>query len=169
MSDNAAAPLEELLKQLNAKQVRKAMRGAYGAAARKATKIARTKLSSKGVKVQGLRSDWEKGIRPYVYSGLGGFMVTVKGVKGKSMHVNRRLDKKPVLMWLEDGTDKRRTKSASKFWRRKRSGHNTGAVTKALHVLSESESAMLSVVESDLGSEIEKKATNIIKKAGLKV
>ena len=168
MSDNAAQPLEDMLKLMDSRQIRKTMRGAYGAEARKVVKIARSHLASKSIEVRGSQADWAKGIRPYVYSGIGGFMVTVKGIKGKSMHVNRNLDKKPILMWAEDGTKRRHTKTATRVWTRKRKRHYTGSMP-AIHVLAETEEAMRSNVETDIGAELEKKAIKIIKKSGLDI
>ena len=167
-NDNATYPLEQLIKQLTPAQLRKAMRSAYGAEARKAAKIARAKLATKDIHVKGLQSDWEKGIRPLVYSRNGGFMVTVKGIKGKSMHVTRRLWQKPVLMWAEDGT-KRRHPSRPSTWKKGGKGKHYAGKMPAYHFIAESEAEMRTLVESDLNSELEKKAERIVRKCGLTI
>lgn len=68
----------ELLKSLTPRQIRNSIRNAYRREANDIRKIAVQKLRSSGLKVRGNSSDWEKGIRAYVYSRGGGFMVTVK-------------------------------------------------------------------------------------------
>lgn len=153
-----------LLREMTPKQIRAAVKGAYRAEAKKARAIAVRNLSSSGLDVQGNRSDWQKGIRSYIYRNGGGFMITVKarGSKdgGKSMHVNRFGFKKPILMWAEEGTKPRKTKSnggshARTFVRRLRKGHATGSMP-AYGFLARSAPEMYRTVEQDLYGEVEK-------------
>ena len=108
---------KELAGQLNARQIRNSLKRAYRKEAKKAVAIARGSLRASGLKVEGNRADWERGVRSHIYSRGGGFLVTVKGrqasKRGKeaSMHANRYYAKTgrklPILMWAEDGTRER--------------------------------------------------------------
>ena len=90
---------DELLREMNGTQIKKSLRGAIRAEARKSQKIAQGKLSTSGLQVKGNTSDWKKGIRVRIYPDNkgAGFMVTVKaraasrktGMGEKSMHENR--------------------------------------------------------------------------------
>ena len=105
---------QDLLRQMDGKEIKKSLRSAVRAEARKAQKIAQSHLETSGLQVQGNTADWKKGIRTYIYNPnkATGFMVTVKaraasrktGKGEKSMHQNRKGFKKPVLMWAEEGT-----------------------------------------------------------------
>lgn len=102
------------MRQMDGKEIKKSLRSAVRAEARKAQKIAQSHLETSGLQVQGNTADWKKGIRTYIYNPnkATGFMVTVKaraasrktGKGEKSMHQNRKGFKKPVLMWAEEGT-----------------------------------------------------------------
>ena len=158
----------ELSKQLEPKQIRNALKRAYRAEAKKAVDVARQSLASSRLKVKGNTADWKKGIRSHIYSRGGGFMVTVKARAGKNekgMHVNRKGIKKPVLMWAEEGTTWRKTRSRSKFFVRKRKGHNTGKMP-AYGFLKRAEPMMYNTVEQDLFPEVEKAVRKVAAKAG---
>ena len=96
-----------LLKQMDGKEIKKSLRSAIRAEAKKAQKIAQDKLAATDLQVQGNTADWKKGIRTYIYNPnrATGFMVTVKaraasrktGKGEKSMHQNRKGFKKPVF------------------------------------------------------------------------
>lgn len=122
--------LQKLFAELEPKRRVQALRGAFrkeGNALRKAA-IANLR--------QSIRSDkeMEKGVRTIVFRKKGGFRVTVgtkaaskKTGKGEAgYHVNRRGQKKPVLIWAELGTKRRSTKTRTKIFTRKRRSHNTG-------------------------------------------
>ncbi len=78
--------------------------------------------------------DLEKGVRAIVFKSKAGFRVTVgtkaanKSGKGEAgFHTNWQGLKKPVLMWAEDGTKERKTKSSGgRRAKRKRAAHSTG-------------------------------------------
>lgn len=121
--------LQKLYEALDPKRREKALRRAFR---REATRVRRSAVN----RLQGsIRSDrdLESGIRALVFKRKAvGFRVTVgtKRVKrtGKEFgfHKNRRGLKKPVLIWAEEGTKPRRTKTATKIFARSRKGHNTG-------------------------------------------
>lgn len=162
----------ELAKQLSQKQIRSALKGAYRREANKAVKIARKHLHSSGMQVKGNQADWDKGIRPYVYSRGGGFLVTVKArAKSKrssreaGMHTNRYGVKKPILMWAEEGTRYRKTKSKTKVFVRMKKGHLTGKM-KAYGFMDKATPEMYRSVEQGLFPELEKAVKRQAKKAG---
>ena len=113
---------QELAKAMDARQLRNALKGAYRRQAKEAVKTARGKLRATGMRVEGSRSDWEKGIRSHVYSRGGGFLVTVKGNRGKSMHKNRRGRALPILQWAEEGTRQRYSGPGRRHYEWSRSG-----------------------------------------------
>lgn len=163
----------ELLKSLTPRQIKNSVKRAYRKEADKACKIAVQKLRSSGLKVRGNSSDWEKGIRSHIYSRGGGFMVTVKargvnkqGRGEKGMHKNRTGLKKPVLMWAEEGTTVRKTKSKTKIFVRKRKGHDTGAMPKC-GFLESVAPEMSRSVETGLFPEIEIAVNKVAQKAGI--
>lgn len=173
---------ENLLRQMNGKQIKKSMRGALRAEARKAQKIAQSKLQTSGLQVRGDTADWKKGIRTRIYpdnKGMG-FLVTVKaraasrktGTGEKSMHKTyqsiKKPDKygpKPVLMWAEEGTKIRKTKTQTKWGFRKRKGHSTGRMD-AYGFMEDATPEMFQSVEAGLVPEVEKAVTKVAKKCG---
>ena len=166
---------DELLRQMNGTQIKKSMRGAIRAEARKAQKIAQSRLASSGLQVKGNNADWKKGIRTRIYpdnKGMG-FMVTVKaraasrktGTGEKSMHVNRFGIKKPILMWAEEGTQSRKTKTQTKWFVRQRKGHKTGKMG-AYGFLEDSAPEMFAAVEAGLTPEVSKAVEKVARKCG---
>lgn len=165
---------DDLLRLMNASQIKKSMRGALRAEARKARKIAQNKLAGTGLQVKGDSSDWKKGIRTRIYpSNKGtGFMVTVKAIAAnrksgveKSMHTNRFGVKKPILMWAEEGTKKRKTKTQTKWGLRKRKGHSTGRM-KDYGFMEAATPEMYRSVENGLVPEVEKSVMKVARKCG---
>lgn len=176
----------DLLKQLDRKQIKRALKGAYRKEANNAVKIARRHLHSSGMQVKGNKADWDKGIRTYVYSRGGGFLVTVKArakskrnSKEAGMHANRQYGKpykrgplkgvprketkKPILMFAEDGTRLRKTRTNTTYWPRK--GHSTGQMRK-YGFLEKATPEMFRSVEQGLQPELEKAVEKQAKKAG---
>ncbi len=166
---------DDLLRQMNGTQIKKSMRGAIRAEARKAQKIAQGKLLSSGLQVRGSTSDWKKGIRTRIYPDNkgAGFMVTVKaraasrktGKGEKSMHENRFGFRKPILMWAEEGTKNRSTKSQTKWFVRKKKGHSTGRM-RAYGFMEAATPGMFRSVEAGLLPEVEKAVWKVAKKCG---
>ena len=66
----------DLLRQMTPRQIRNSVKRAYRALSKEAVKVAQQKLASSGLKSSG--GDLKKGIRAFVYSRGGGFLVTVK-------------------------------------------------------------------------------------------
>lgn len=125
--------LQRMFAELEPRRRMQAMRGAF----RKGANAVR-KAAVGNLRQSGLRSDrdLEKGIRRIVYKQKAGFRVTV-GTRirmakvfreNAEFHRNRRGKLKPVLMWAEGGTEYRYTKSRTKFWKRARRSHATGAM-----------------------------------------
>lgn len=160
----------ELLRQMTPKQIRNSVKRAYRAVSKEAVKVAQRNLAASGLKSSG--GDLKKGIRSYTYSRGGGFLVTVKaraanrqGKGERGMHTTRKGIKKPILMWAEEGTAKRYTKSKSKWFVRSRSGHSTGKMP-AYGFLESAEPAMFSLVEQKLTPEVEKAVEKVARKCG---
>lgn len=183
----------QLAKELTPRQMRNALRQSYRAEAKKALSIARKHLHKSGLKVEGNKSDWDKGIRSHIYSKGGGFMLTVKarranskGKGEKSMHQTRKGFKKPILMWAEEGTEMRKAKATRwryefsgnwKLWARHGSGYrpkkkkvysdgqDRGRM-KAYGFLDKATPEMFQSVESDLGMEVNAAVEKVAKKCG---
>ena len=104
-------------------------------------------------------------------------MITVKPRKanrknskgGKSMHENRYYRKTgrcfPILKWMEEGTNMRKTKSKTKFFIRRKKGHSTGRL-KTYGFLDKATPEMFRTVETDLGSEVGIAVEKVAKKCG---
>lgn len=183
----------QLAKELSPRQMRNALKRSYRTEAKKALAVARRKLHESGLHVEGNKADWDKGIRSHIYSKGGGFMLTVKarranysGKGEKSMHQNRKGFKKPILMWAEEGTQKRQAKSKGwhyeqtgswKLWARhgaaykprkrkiRHGGLNRGQMG-AYGFLEKATPEMYQVVEADLGVEVGAAVEKVAKKCG---
>lgn len=183
----------QLAKELSPRQMRNALKRSYRTEAKKALAVARRKLHKSGLHVEGNKADWDKGIRSHIYSKGGGFMLTVKarranhnGKGEKSMHQNRKGFKKPILMWAEEGTQKRQAKSKGwhyeqtgswKLWARhgtaykprkrkvRYGGLNRGQMG-AYGFLEKATPEMYQVVEADLGVEVGAAVEKVAKKCG---
>jgi len=157
---------DDVARTMDAKTLRKAVRKGYRKASNEALRIARQRLTTSGLKVRGNRSDWEKGVRAYIYSRGGGFMVTVKGRKTpeRSMHTNARGKKKPILMWAEDGTKARKRRLSMK-----QSGKRTASTghMRPYHIVEDTAPAMFRKVEEVLLPELEKSVYQTAAKVGL--
>ena len=172
---------DNILKQLSPKQLEKALRRGYSHTAGRARKVAVEHLRSSGLSVRGNQGDWAKGIRSYVYDNGWGFMLTVKprkakkaGGKGeKGMHVNRYGKTKPILMWAEDGTQKRkrggrRLRTGSGKNRRVYAvmgGKSTGAMP-AYHFMQKADAPARKLVYQYTNKDVEDALTKAAKKAG---
>ena len=118
--------LWEMYAQLSPAKRRTALKGAFRRCGNEVRKVALTNLRA-AVHPQGDRRDFEKGVRLIMFKQSAGFRVACSyDPKTKEgAHTNRHGLRKPVLMWLEDGTAQRATKSRSG-----RTGHNTGRITR---------------------------------------
>lgn len=164
---------QELLRQMNGTQIKKSMRSAVRRVAAQAQKTAQGELLASGLKVKGDAADWKKGIRTRLYPDRmgAGFLVTVKaraasrktGGGEKSMHKNRFGQKKPVLMWAEEGTAERRT--SGRGFLRRRKGHGTGRMG-AYRFMEAATPEMFRQTESGLLPEVEKAVKKVAAKCG---
>ena len=182
-----------LLRQMDGKEIKKSLRGAIRAEAKKAQKIAQSYLGTSGLEVKGNTGDWKKGIRTYIYnpSKATGFMVTVKaraasrktGKGEKSMHQNRKGFKKPVLMWAEEGTLQRKrggkrvrannahntAKAQGRIggaWQYVRRGGISTGKMQPYGFLEKATPEMFQAVEAGLTPEVGKAVENVAKKCG---
>lgn len=111
--------LYRLFEQLDYKVRRKALKGAFQRAANKVKRTAIANLRGTGINHAG---ELSRGIRAVVFKRQAGFRVTVgtkKGKKGgkgeRGMYMTRNQGKKPVLIWVEEGTVSRRVKTKTRI------------------------------------------------------
>ncbi|MBQ6577216.1 MAG: HK97 gp10 family phage protein [Bacteroidales bacterium] len=176
--------LEKLFGELSEKERVKALKGAFRKGANRFRKAA----------IQDLRSsvnsnrEMEKGVRALVFKKTAGFRVTVgtkmKRSKGKVVtagyYANRQVRKnpskyspKPVLLWFEDGTRPRRTKSnggkhTRLFAERSRASHGTGRIDAAKFMVT-ARDRVASGITDDLHNDIQEYVIRTAKKHGCKV
>ncbi len=159
-----------MLKQLDAKTIKKTLKKAYRRLAKAGTDIVGRKVDAAGINVKGNKSDWKKGIRSFIYGRGSGFLVTVVPHRTKGYHKNRRYDKTgrelPILMWLTDGAGAlgmgRKTKG-----RGQRRAHSTGYV-KAGGFIDRAQPEVQTRVMAEMPKEIEAAVMKAAEKAGLK-
>lgn len=191
MEQEVTKPLSQLMKELTPRELRKGLKAGYRQTAKKARKVALRYLHASSLQVKGNKSDLDKGLRAYIYSRGGGFLLTVnarranKSGKGeKGMHENRHGKKKPVLMWAEEGTKKRQRKGRTisirhgiygthrsekvKYWRERRrvDGIDTGAMP-AYGFLEKATPEVTQVVEEELSAQIKESVEKVARKSGL--
>lgn len=118
--------------------------------------------------------DMTKGVRAIVFKRKAGFRVTVgtkranKNGKGEAgYHTNRQGLKKPILIWAEDGTEQRRTKTKTKIYTRARKGHPTGRMQRYAF-MDKTRRETLSKVTDNLHNEIAESVVRIANKYGCK-
>lgn len=163
--------LQRLFEELTPKRRAQAIKGALRRAANTIRRVAVNNLRSS----LNSNRDLERGVRAMVWKRQAGFRVTVgpkaasrktgKGERG--YHTNRRGLKKPVLMWAEDGTDSRRTKSKTRIFTRSRKGHSTGRM-KRYGFMARTKSETAANVTSMLHTEIINNVKRVARKYGCK-
>ena len=176
--------LEKLFADLSDKERVKALKGGFRKSAAKVRNAAVSDLRS------GMSSNrnLEKGVRSIVFKRTAGFRVTVGtkmkrsksrngwiGVAGfyENRQVRRNPSKyspRPVLIWAEDGTGQRRTKSNSgrhtrMFGTRSRSSHPTGAI-KPVRFMVSAKNKVASSVTSDIHENVKDYVVKVAKKHG---
>lgn len=161
--------LSKLLFELEPKKRIQAVKGAFRKAANKVRKQAVANLRQSGINAN---RDLEKGIRRIVYKKKPGFRVTVgtkkankQGNGEQGFHINRKGLKKPILIWAEEGTKERKTRSRSKFFVRKRKGHLTGRMKK-YGFMEKTQRDMKDKVTEDLRLAMEESIIKTVKKYG---
>lgn len=158
-------PFMEVYEALNLKEQRKAMRGALRREANKLKKAAVSNVAASGLG-RGTRQSIAKSIRTRVYPRSPGFMVTVKPFRKKGYHLTRTGKEKPVLMWAEDGTAFRKTKTQTKFFIRKKKGHSTGRM-KPYRFMKKTEDTGMQDIENDLFQAFQSNLEKALKKKNL--
>lgn len=156
--------LQHLFAEMDVKQRMRTMRGAFR---REANNVRKTAINNLRSSLNSNR-DLEKGIRAIVFKQKAGFRVTVgtkrankQGKGERGFHVNRFGQKKPVLIWAEDGTNDRFTKNGTKWGKRQRSSHWTGRMRRYAFMETTQDQVEGQVTE-DLHKEV---SDNIIKQA----
>lgn len=160
-------PFNGVFRALSLKDQRKALRGAMRREGNRLKKQAADNLRASGIG-QGTKQSLSKGIRLRVYpEDYGaGFMLSVKPHKKQGYHTNRKGKEKPVLMWAEDGTEYRKTKTKTKFFVRKRKGHVTGRMKRYGFIRKTDEQAT-QVVEQNLFTDFQGNIEKAARKQGL--
>ena len=159
---------DELLKEMDAKDIKRTWRSAYRRVGKLVAQPARDALAS------AIRhgSAMAKNIRVRVWPKGYGFSVTVKP-HGKQGYYRRSQDgrEKPVAMWAQEGTVERHErhggkgvfKTADGFKTMK--GNRTGKM-KGYHFLEASEKQGPSIVEREMYPELEKETEKRLRKLG---
>jgi hypothetical protein len=160
-------PFKDVYQALDLAEQRKAMRGAMRREGNNLKKLAAANLQGSGLG-QGTKQKLAKGIRMRVYPARfgSGFMISVKPGKGKGYHKNRRGLEKPVLLWAEDGTKYRKTKTRTKIFARKRKGHSTGRMRR-YGFMRKTEEQAPQIVEQNLFADFQKNLEKAARKKGL--
>lgn len=158
--------LMKLFAELSPKNRARAIKGALRRAANKVRKAAISKLRSSIHSNKQL----ERGVRAIVFRGKIGFRVTVgsKNTKKRGKQESRSKKEKSkdhILIWAEDGTKERKTRSESQIFKRRRAGHNTGRM-KRYGFMDSTQKEVSDSVTSDLHNEIINSIQKTAKKYG---
>lgn len=163
--------LQRLFAELEPKRRSQALRGGFRKAANNVRKKAVANLR------EAIRTDkdLEKGVRAIVFRRTAGFRVTIgtkkAGKKGKGeagMHTNRQGLKKPVLIWAEEGTKARTTKSGGgKRAARLRAAHSTGSMPR-FGFMAKTKNEVRDSVTADMRNMVTENVERIAKKYGCK-
>jgi len=166
--------LQRLFAALTPGQRLKALRGALR---REANRVRRIAVNNLRGSIGGDR-EMERGIRAVVFKRKAGFRVTIgtkragkNGKGGKGYYISRRrrgkpgATGKPVLVWAEEGTAARCTKSKTRIFTRSRKGHPTGRMKRYGFMRKTREEVRGSVTDS-LHNEIVNSINKTAKKYG---
>lgn len=157
-----------LVNSLEPAQVRRLLKKGYRKTADRVRQTALGGLHGINVDVQGDRTDWDNSLRTHIYSGGGGFLLTVRARAGKrgsgagelGMHKNRFFGKTkrklPVLQWIEHGTRERKTRGL------KRKSHSTGTIN-GQHFLRRMEPGLVQIVENETMKDLHKVLSDVAK------
>lgn len=164
------ANLQRLFAEMDAKQRLKALKGAFR---KEANRVRKTALNNLRGSIR-TDKDMEKGVRAIVFKQKAGFRVTIgtkratkAGGKEYGFHKNRQGLKKPILIWAEEGTEERRTKSKTRIFVRSRKGHPTGRM-KRYGFMRQTRDEVADSVNDSLHNEIVTSVTKIAEKYGCK-
>lgn len=163
--------LQRLFAELEPRRRTQALKGGF----RKAAGHVRKKAVGNLRQAIHTDKDLEKGVRAIVFRQTAGFRVTIgtkkSGRNGKGeagMHTNRRGLKKPVLIWAEEGTKTRTTKSGGgKRAARYRAAHSTGSMPR-YGFMAKTRDEVSGTVTEELRRDIADNVERIAKKYGCK-
>lgn len=161
--------LQQLFAELEPRRRLQAIKGGFRRETNKVRKVAVNNLRNS---VQS-NKDLEKGVRSIVFKRKAGFRVTVgtkragKNGKGEAgFYTNRQGLKKPVLIWVEDGTKERKTKGkGGKRALRKRPARRTGRM-KRYGFMTWALNSVRDTVTSDIHDMVAENVSKIAKKYG---
>lgn len=164
------ANLQRLFAEMDAKQRLKALKGAFRKEANRVRKTALNNLRGS------IRTDrnMEAGVRALVFKSTAGFRVTIgtkkstkSGGKDYGFHTNRQGLKKPILIWAEDGTKDRHTKTKTRIFTRARKGHATGSM-KRYGFMRKTQAEVKDSVTDNLQKELINNVKKVAEKYGCK-
>lgn len=160
--------LQRLFVELEPKQRLKALKGAFR---KEAGRVRKTAINNLRDSIRSDR-DLEKGVRAIVFKKQAGFRVTIgtrkanKSGKGEyGFHKNRQGLKKPVLIWAEEGTKQRKTKTQTKIFKRSRKGHPTGRM-KRYGFMRQTRDEVMGSVTANIHKDVIDSVTKTAKKYG---
>ena len=166
--------LQQLFAELEPKRRLQALKGSFRQEANRVRKTAINNLRSSGIRAD---RSLERGVRAIVFKRAAGFRVTIgtkkagKNGKGEAgFHTNRQGLKKPILIWAEEGTEERRTKSKQGSRRRadrKRSSHRTGRM-KRYGFMAQTLSSVRDTVTANIHERVTENVQIVAKKYGCK-
>lgn len=149
---------------LGPREQRKSLKSSMRSVANGVKKIAADEVR-KETFGQGTLMPLTKSLRVRVYSGGGGFLVTAKPRGEKGIHVNRNMQRKPVLLFLQ-GTKARKTKTRTKYFIRLKRGHSTGFIAEH-NFMDRAENSAVSYVENEFMKKLEAAAERRLAKLGV--
>lgn len=164
------ANLQKLFQELEPKQRLRALKGGFR---REANQVRKTALNNLRNSIR-TDKDMEKGVRAIVFSKAAGFRVTIgtkkasrAGGKEYGFHTNRQGLKKPILIWAEEGTEPRKTKSKTRIFTRARKGHSTGRMRR-YGFMKQTLASVKDTVTNNLHNEVMNSVKKIAEKYGCK-
>lgn len=161
--------LQQLFAELEPRRRLQAIKGGFR---REAGKVRKAAVNNLRNSVQS-NKDLEKGVRAIVFKRKAGFRVTVgtkragKNGKGEAgFHTNRQGLKKPVLIWVEDGTKERKTRGKRGIRAlRKRPARRTGRMRR-YGFMTLTLDSVRDAVTSDIHDMVAENVSKIAKKYG---
>lgn len=150
--------LDELVKQLDPKMMKRALRNTLAAEARRAPKAAQQELA--GADIHNAPEIAKQAVWGALWKrNLDGFAVRAKGIRKtsvKGMYRNSKGKLKPLAMWFDQGTAPRKTSAG--FYR--------GSIQPPLHFMESAEQKVMPDTERRLVETFRKKVEQQIQKYG---
>ena len=169
MSNELGSEFIRFIDELEPKQLNKALRLSQGAQMRAARRKVQDNIAASGVHNATALAKQSVRVARFKRGGTLGFAVSVKpkGNKGKGIYTNSKGKKKPVAMFMEEGTAPRRTKERG--WRGTKSyraARDTGRL-QAYRFLHKTDQPTEDSIVQDFPKELEKQVMRAAEKAGL--